>query len=29
MFDEVACDCEATWEHVMAHEAGYNLPLAS
>ncbi len=28
VFDEVGCDCEATWAHVMAHETGYNLPLA-
>jgi len=28
VFEEVGCTCEATWEHVMAHETGYNLPLA-
>jgi len=28
VFNEVECDCEATWTHVMAHETGYNLPLA-
>ena len=27
VFEEVACDCEATWEHVMREETAYNQPL--
>ncbi|PSQ33606.1 TIGR01210 family radical SAM protein [Halobacteriales archaeon QS_9_70_65] len=27
VFEEVACDCEATWEHVMCEETAYNQPL--
>jgi hypothetical protein len=23
----VSCECEATWEHVMAEETAYNQPL--
>ena len=28
VFDEVSCDCEATWEAVLDRERDYNLPLA-
>ncbi len=28
VFDEVSCDCEATWEAVMERETSYSLPLA-
>ena len=28
VFDEVACDCEATWAAVVERERSYNLPLA-
>jgi len=28
VFDEVGCGCETTWAHVVAHETGYNQPLA-
>jgi len=28
VFDEVDCDCEATWEVVLDRETTYNLPLA-
>jgi radical SAM enzyme (TIGR01210 family) len=28
VFDEVSCECEATWDAVMARETSYNLPLA-
>lgn len=27
VFDQVSCECEATWELVMEHETSYNLPL--
>ncbi|PSP77655.1 TIGR01210 family radical SAM protein [Halobacteriales archaeon QS_4_69_225] len=27
VFEEVACDCEATWEYVMREETAYNQPL--
>jgi radical SAM enzyme (TIGR01210 family) len=27
VFEEVSCECGATWEYVLAHETGYNLPL--
>jgi radical SAM enzyme (TIGR01210 family) len=27
VFEEVSCECEATWEHVMAEETAYNQPL--
>ncbi|MFB6311390.1 MAG: archaeosine biosynthesis radical SAM protein RaSEA [Salinirussus sp.] len=28
VFDEVSCDCRATWEYIRDHETGYNQPLA-
>ena len=28
VFEEVSCDCEATWSAVLARETSYNLPLA-
>jgi radical SAM enzyme (TIGR01210 family) len=27
VFEEVGCDCEATWDVVMGRETAYNLPL--
>jgi radical SAM enzyme (TIGR01210 family) len=27
VFDEVSCECETTWEYVLAHETSYNQPL--
>jgi len=27
VFDEATCECEATWEYVMAEETAYNQPL--
>ncbi len=27
VFEQVSCDCEATWEAVLEHERGYNQPL--
>ncbi len=27
VFEEVSCECEATWEYVMDEETGYNQPL--
>ena len=27
VFEEVSCACEATWQYVLDHETGYNLPL--
>jgi radical SAM enzyme (TIGR01210 family) len=27
VFEEVSCECEATWEYVMAEETAYNQPL--
>ncbi|MFB6125833.1 MAG: archaeosine biosynthesis radical SAM protein RaSEA [Halolamina sp.] len=27
VFEQVGCDCEATWEYVMAEETAYNMPL--
>ncbi len=27
VFEQVSCECEATWEAVMDREAGYNMPL--
>jgi radical SAM enzyme (TIGR01210 family) len=27
VFEQVACECEATWEYVMAEETAYNQPL--
>ena len=27
VFEQVSCDCEATWEAVLEHERSYNLPL--
>ncbi|WP_255193078.1 archaeosine biosynthesis radical SAM protein RaSEA [Natronobeatus ordinarius] len=27
VFEQVSCDCEATWEAVLEHERGYNAPL--
>ncbi|MEF8915251.1 archaeosine biosynthesis radical SAM protein RaSEA [Natronomonas sp.] len=29
VFDEVSCECEATWEYVMAEETTYNQPLVN
>ena len=29
VFEQVDCSCRATWEHVLAHETGYNLPLVA
>ncbi|WP_435333856.1 archaeosine biosynthesis radical SAM protein RaSEA [Haloarchaeobius sp. TZWWS8] len=28
VFEQVSCDCEATWETVLEHETSYNMPLA-
>lgn len=28
VFEQVSCECKATWEAVMEREAGYNMPLA-
>ncbi|MHB9288061.1 archaeosine biosynthesis radical SAM protein RaSEA [Halobacteriales archaeon Cl-PHB] len=28
VFDQVSCDCEATWDTVMARETAYNMPLS-
>ncbi|MDL5362484.1 archaeosine biosynthesis radical SAM protein RaSEA [Halalkalicoccus sp. NIPERK01] len=28
VFEQVSCECKATWEAVMARETGYNMPLA-
>ncbi|KYH26237.1 hypothetical protein HAPAU_13320 [Halalkalicoccus paucihalophilus] len=28
VFEQVSCECEATWEAVMRREMGYNMPLA-
>lgn len=28
VFEQVSCECRATWEAVMEREAGYNMPLA-
>jgi radical SAM enzyme (TIGR01210 family) len=28
VFEEVSCDCEATWAEVLDRERSYNLPLA-
>jgi hypothetical protein len=27
VFDQVSCECEATWELVMDEESTYNMPL--
>jgi hypothetical protein len=27
VFDQVSCECEATWDHVMDVETSYNMPL--
>ncbi|WP_267640804.1 archaeosine biosynthesis radical SAM protein RaSEA [Haloarchaeobius amylolyticus] len=27
VFEQVSCECEATWEHVLEHETTYNMPL--
>lgn len=27
VFEQVSCECEATWEYVMDRETGYNMPL--
>ncbi|WP_439027504.1 archaeosine biosynthesis radical SAM protein RaSEA [Haloarchaeobius sp. DT45] len=27
VFQQVLCECEATWEHVLEHETTYNMPL--
>jgi hypothetical protein len=27
VFDQVSCECEATWELVMAEETSYSMPL--
>ena len=29
VFEQVACECEATWEYVMAEETAYNQPLVT
>jgi radical SAM enzyme (TIGR01210 family) len=29
VFEEVTCECEATWEYVMAEETSYNQPLVN
>ncbi|WP_336360086.1 archaeosine biosynthesis radical SAM protein RaSEA [Haladaptatus sp. ZSTT2] len=29
VFDQVSCDCEETWELVMAHETSFNMPLTN
>ncbi|QLD86883.1 archaeosine biosynthesis radical SAM protein RaSEA [Natronomonas halophila] len=29
VFEEVSCECEATWEYVMAEETSYNQPLVN
>jgi hypothetical protein len=28
VFEQVSCDCEATWETVVGEETGYAMPLA-
>jgi len=28
VFEQVSCECEATWELVMDEETSYNMPLA-
>ena len=28
VFEQVSCECEATWEYVMDEETSYNMPLA-